>query len=334
MSAPNLRAQLSNLLAERILILDGATGTSLQGMGLEEEDYRGERFRDHPKDLRGNYDLVPLTRPDAVAKVHDAYLEAGADLIGTVTFGSTTVVQAEYELPDLEQTVRDMNLAAAGIARKCADAFTRRTPDKPRFVAGAIGPTSKTLSLSPKVDDPTFRSLDFDELADAYAGQSRALIEGGVDVLLVETIFDTLNAKAALYAIAQVQDELCTELPIMISVAITDASGRTLSGQTVEAFWNSVRHANPLSVGVNCSLGATEMRPYVAELARIATCPVSSYPNAGLPNAFGDYDEQPHTTAELLQEFAEKWPRAVAIRTLRTAWSCRQSPEPSCLHRT
>ncbi len=305
MSAPGLRAQLSNLLAERILILDGATGTSLQAMDLAEADYRGERFRDHHRELRGNYDVVPLSRPDAIAKVHDAYLEAGADIIGTVTFGSTTVVQAEYELPDLEQTVRDMNLTAARIARRCADAFSERTPEKPRFVAGAMGPTSKTLSLSPKVDDPTFRSLDFEELKHAYACQTRALIEGGVDILLVETIFDTLNAKAALNAIAQVQEELGSDHPIMISVAITDASGRTLSGQTVEAFWNSVCHADPLSVGVNCSLGATEMRPYVAELARIATCAISSYPNAGLPNAFGGYDEQPDTTAGLLGEFAE-----------------------------
>jgi 5-methyltetrahydrofolate--homocysteine methyltransferase len=305
MSASDLRSRLSTLLAERILILDGATGTTLQAMGLEEDDYRGERFQGHTRDLRGNYDVVPLTRPDAIEKVHEGYLEAGSDIIGTVTFGSTTAVQAEYELPNLEQTVRDMNLAAARIARSCADAWTARTPLKPRFVAGAIGPTSKTLSISPKVDDPTFRSLSFDELKDSYAQQVRALIEGGVDILLVETIFDTLNAKAALLSIAEVQDELGTDLPIMISVAITDASGRTLSGQTVEAFWNSVSHANPLAVGVNCSLGATEMRPHVAELARIASCHVLSYPNAGLPNAFGDYDEEPDTTGGLLREFAE-----------------------------
>ncbi len=305
MSDPDLRARLSRLLDERILILDGATGTTLQGMGLTEADYRGDRFRDHGRELKGNHDLLPLTCPAAVEKVHEGYLEAGSDIIGTVTFGTTTVAQAEYELPDLEATVRDLNLAAARIARRCADAWTAKTPDKPRFVAGAIGPTSKTLSISPKVDDPTFRSLTFDVLKASYAGQVRALIEGGVDILLVETIFDTLNAKAALVAIAEVQDELATALPIMISVAITDASGRTLSGQTVEAFWNSVRHANPLSVGVNCSLGATDMRPYVAELAKIASCYVSSYPNAGLPNAFGEYDEDPPTTAGLLHEFAE-----------------------------
>jgi 5-methyltetrahydrofolate--homocysteine methyltransferase len=305
MTTPSRRAQLESLLAERILILDGATGTTLQAMGLREEDYRGERFANHHKELRGNYDVVPLSRPDAIEKVHEGYLAAGTDIIGTVTFGSTTAVQAEYELPDLAATVRDMNLAAARIARQCADRWTARTPDKPRFVAGAIGPTSKTLSISPKVDDPTFRSLTFDALEDSYAEQVRALIDGGVDILLVETIFDTLNAKAALVAVAEVQDELGTDLPLMISVAITDASGRTLSGQTVEAFWNSVRHANPLSVGVNCSLGATDMRPYVAELAKLASCYVSSYPNAGLPNAFGAYDEEPPTTAGLLREFAE-----------------------------
>jgi 5-methyltetrahydrofolate--homocysteine methyltransferase len=274
-------------------------------MGLGEQDYRGERFAGHHKELRGNYDVVPLSRPDAIAQVHEGYLAAGSDIIGTVTFGATAVVQAEYELPDLERSVRDMNLAAARIARRCADAWTAKTPERPRFVAGALGPTSKTLSLSPKVDDPTFRSVAFDQMKRAYADQARALIEGGVHILLVETIFDTLNAKAALVGIAEVQDALGTDLPLMISVAITDASGRTLSGQTVEAFWNSVRHANPLSVGVNCSLGATEMRPYVAELARIADCYVSSYPNAGLPNAFGEYDEEPPTTARLLREFAE-----------------------------
>ncbi|MFP6628141.1 MAG: methionine synthase [Myxococcota bacterium] len=305
MSAPTVRERLERLLAERILILDGAMGTTLQAMDLVEDDYRGERFQGHHKELRGNYDLIPLSRPDVIAKVHDGFLEAGSDIIATDTFGSTCVVLAEYELPDLDETVREMNLAAARIARKCADAWTQKTPDKPRFVAGAIGPTSKTLSISPRVDDPTFRSLSFDELKDAYADQVRALTEGGVDILLVETIFDSLNAGAALVAIAEVQEQLCTDLPVMISVAITDASGRTLSGQTVEAFWNSVRHIEPLSVGVNCSLGAADMRPYVAELAGLASCHVSSYPNAGLPNAFGDYDEEPPTTAGLLREFAE-----------------------------
>ena len=305
MSPASTRERLESLLAERILVLDGATGTTLQAMGLSEDDYRGQHFGNHHRELRGNYDVVPLSRPDAIAQVHDAFLEAGSDIIGTVTFGSTTAVQAEYELPNLEQSVRDMNLAAAQIARGCADAWTQKNPDKPRFVAGAIGPTSKTLSISPKVDDPTFRSLSFEELKVSYAQQVRALCEGGVDILLVETIFDTLNAKAALVAISEVQEEQGSELPVMISVAITDASGRTLSGQTVEAFWNSVRHVDPLSVGVNCSLGATDMRPYVAELAELASCHVSSYPNAGLPNAFGDYDEQPATTSSLLREFAE-----------------------------
>ncbi len=300
-----VKQRLSELLSERILILDGATGTSFQAMELREQDYRGDRFPDHPTDLKGNHDLLPITCPDAVAKVHNDYLEAGSDIIGTVTFSSTSVAQAEYDLPDLEQTCRDLNLAAARIARECADRYTAANPDRPRFVAGAIGPTSKTLSISPKVDDPSFRDLGFAGLQHSYAEQTRALIEGGVDILLVETIFDTLNAKAALVAIREVQDELGTDLPIMISVAITDASGRTLSGQTVEAFWDSVRHVNPLSVGVNCSLGATEMRPYVAELSRIANCYVTSYPNAGLPNAFGGYDEEPPTTGSLLREFAE-----------------------------
>ena len=301
----NVKERLSELLRERILILDGATGTSFQAMGLDESHYRGSHFPEHHKELKGNHDLLPLTHPDAVREVHDAYLEAGSDIIGTVTFGTTSAVQAEYELPDLDATCRELNLAAARIARECADRFTEQDPERPRFVAGAIGPTSKTLSISPKVDDPTFRDLSFDQLKQSYQDQARALIEGGVHILLVETIFDTLNAKAALVACQEAQDELGTDLPIMISVAITDASGRTLSGQTVEAFWNAVRHVNPLSVGVNCSLGATEMRPYVAELARIADCYVTSYPNAGLPNAFGAYDEEPHTTAALLREFAE-----------------------------
>jgi 5-methyltetrahydrofolate--homocysteine methyltransferase len=301
----SLRARLEDQLSRRILILDGATGTAIQALGLVEDDYRGERFRDHHKGLIGNSELICLTRPDIIEKIHADFFEAGSDIIETVSFGATSVVQAEYELPDLDETVREINLAAAHIARRVADEYTAKTPDKPRWVAGAIGPTSKTLSISPKVDDAKFRSLTYVDLERSYADQIRALIEGGVDILMVETIFDTLNAKAALTAIGLVQEELGTDLPVMISVAITDASGRTLSGQTVDAFWNSVSHVNPVSVGVNCSLGATEMRPYVAELARIAPVYVSSYPNAGLPNAFGEYDEQPATTAELLREFAE-----------------------------
>ena len=292
---------LRDILARRILVLDGAMGTMMQAHGLTEEDYRGDAFGSAEKLLKGNHDLLSVTRPEVLRSVHDAFLEAGADVIETNTFSGTSVAQSEY---GLAHAVRDINLAAARVAREAADAWTARTPDRPRFVAGSIGPTARTLSLSPKVEDPAFRAITFEELKASYIEQVIALVEGGVDVLLVETIFDTLNAKAALFAI----DEACAALgqrpPVMLSVAITDASGRTLSGQTVDAFWNSVAHANPFSVGVNCSLGAKDMRPYVAELAKIAPCYVSSYPNAGLPNAFGEYDEQPDTTGALLREFA------------------------------
>jgi len=294
-------AELHRLLRERILVLDGAMGSMIQGFGLEEKDFRGEHFADHPSDLKGDNELLSLTRPDVIRKIHDDFFEAGADLIETNTFGSNAISQSDYSL---EHTVRDLNLASARIAAEAADEWTARDPSRPRFVAGAIGPTPKTLSISPDVNDPAARSLTFDELRSAYAEQTRALIEGDVDLLLVETIFDTLNAKAALVAIDEVFEETGIRLPIMISVAITDASGRTLSGQTVDAFWRSVAHARPLSVGVNCSLGATDMRPHVAELARIADCYVSSYPNAGLPNAFGEYDEAPATTGSLVGEFA------------------------------
>ncbi len=301
MSEDDLQEVLQGLLAERILVLDGAMGTMIQDRGLGEADFRGMRFSDHPNELKGDNELLCLTRPDVISEIHEAFLEAGCDLIETNTFGATAVAQADY---GLESLAREINLEAARIARKAADAFSAETPDRPRFVAGAIGPTPKTLSLGPDVNDPAFRAIDFDELCSAYQEQARALVEGGVDVLLVETIFDTLNAKAALVAIDQVFEELQRRLPIMISVAITDASGRTLSGQTVEAFWHSVAHARPLSVGVNCSLGAEAMRPYVAELARVSPTYVSSYPNAGLPNAFGEYEEAPETTGALLREFA------------------------------
>ena len=292
---------LKRSLAERILVLDGAMGTMVQGFGLEEADFRGEHFKEHPGELKGDNELLSLTRPDVIQNIHEQFLEAGADLIETNTFGSNAVSQADYAL---EYTARDLNLASAKIARESADSWTARDPSKPRFVAGAIGPTPKTLSLSADVNDPAARSITFDALCQAYREQTEALIEGHVDVLLVETIFDTLNAKAALVAIDEVFEATGIRLPIMISVAITDASARTLSGQTVDAFWRSIAHVNPLSVGVNCSLGATDMRPHVAELSRIADCYVSSYPNAGLPNAFGDYDEEPSTTGELLGEFA------------------------------
>jgi 5-methyltetrahydrofolate--homocysteine methyltransferase len=293
--------ELKRLLRERILVLDGAMGTMVQSFGLEEADFRRGPFADHPSELKGDNELLSITRPDVIRDIHDRFFEAGADLVETNTFGSNAISQADY---DLEHTVRDLNLASARIAREAAEAWTARDPSKPRFVAGAVGPTPKTLSISPDVNDPAARSLTFDALKDAYFDQVVALIEGDVDVLLVETIFDTLNAKAALVAIAEAFEETGIRLPIMISVAITDASGRTLSGQTVDAFWRSVAHASPLSVGVNCSLGATDMRPHVAELAKIADCYVSSYPNAGLPNAFGEYDEEPATTGRLVGEFA------------------------------
>jgi len=296
------RARFDDILDQRILVIDGAMGTMMQKQGLEERDYRGTRFSGAEATLKGNHDLISITRPDVLRSIHDGFLEAGADIIETNTFSATTVAQAEYGLQD---AVVDINRAAARIAREAADAWTAQTPDKPRFVAGAIGPTSKTLSLSERVDMPSFRSITFEQLKEAYAEQARTLIEEGVDLLLVETIFDTLNAKAAIRAIEEAGADIGRRPPLMLSVAITDASGRTLSGQTVDAFWNSVAHAQPLSVGVNCSLGAKDMRPYVQELSRIAPCYVSSYPNAGLPNAFGEYDEAPETTASLLAEFAE-----------------------------
>jgi 5-methyltetrahydrofolate--homocysteine methyltransferase len=301
MTTSNLRTQLERLLSERILVLDGAMGTVIQTEGLEEADFRGERFADHPVDLKGDNELLVLTRPNVIERIHGAFLAAGADIIETDTFGSTAVAQADYTM---EAIVYEQNVAAAKIAKRAAAEWTARTPDKPRFVAGAIGPTTKSLSISPDVNDPSFRDVTFDALREAYAEQVRGLVEGGVDVLLIETIFDTLNAKAAIVAVFEVFEEKDVELPVMISVTITDKSGRTLSGQTIEAFWTSVAHAKPLSVGINCALGASEMRPFLADLAAIAPCYVSSYPNAGLPNAFGAYDEEPAVTSELIREFA------------------------------
>ncbi|HEX7486695.1 MAG TPA: methionine synthase, partial [Vicinamibacterales bacterium] len=292
---------LSALLARRILVLDGAMGTMVQRRGLTESDFRDTRFTGHPRDLKGDNDVLVLTRPDVIRQIHDEYLAAGADIIETCTFNATAIAQADYGLGPI---VREMNAAAARLARDTADAWTARTPDRPRFVAGSIGPTNKTLSMSPDVNDPSFRATTFDQVRDAYAEQMRGLIEGGCHILLIETIFDTLNAKAAIVAALEVFEETGAELPLMLSVTITDRSGRTLSGQTVDAFWTSVAHARPLAVGVNCALGAREMRPYLADLARIANTFVSCYPNAGLPNAFGQYDEQPAETAELVRAFA------------------------------
>ena len=267
MARPANDGQIERLLAERILLLDGGMGTMLQERGLGEADYRGERFADHPKDLKGDHDLLVLTRPDVIEDVHQAYLEAGADLVETSTFTATRISQADY---GLESLCFEMNAAAARIARKAADDWTRRTPSKPRFVAGSLGPLNRALSLSPDVNDPGFRAVSFDEVREAYAEQARGLVEGGCDCLLLETIFDTLNAKAAIVAIEEVFEAQGFRLPVLLSVTIVDKSGRTLSGQTLDAFWISVAHAKPLSVGINCSLGAREMAPYVEELARIA----------------------------------------------------------------
>jgi 5-methyltetrahydrofolate--homocysteine methyltransferase len=295
------RPQLEKLLRERILVLDGAMGTMIQAEGLTEADFRGERFAAAAGDLKGNNELLTLTRPDVIAKIHDAFLAAGADIIETNTFGSTVIAQADY---GMEAVIYEQNVEAAKIAKRVTAEWSARSPDKPRFVAGAIGPTNKTLSISPKVEDPSYRNLSFDALRAAYAEQARGLIDGGVDLLLIETIFDTLNAKAAIVAVSEVFEAKRVRLPLMISATITDKSGRTLSGQTIEAFWTSVASAKPFSVGINCALGAAEMRPFLADLAAIAPCCVSSHPNAGLPNAFGAYDEEPATTGELIREFA------------------------------
>ncbi|HEY5616910.1 MAG TPA: homocysteine S-methyltransferase family protein, partial [Vicinamibacterales bacterium] len=294
--------QLHTLLARRILLLDGAMGTMIQRRSLAETDFRGERFRNHPRELKGNGDLLALTRPDVIGAIHREYLDAGADIIETNTFSSTAIAQADY---GLEAVAYELNLEGARVARAAADEWSRKTPDRPRFVAGAIGPTNRTLSISPDVNNPALRAVSFDQVRSAYRDQVRGLIDGGVDLLLVETIFDTLNAKAAIAAILETFEERSTELPLMISATITDQSGRTLSGQTLDAFYVSIRHARPFSVGLNCALGAAQMRPFLAELARIAECYVTSYPNAGLPNAFGEYDELPPDTARLLRDFAE-----------------------------
>ncbi len=293
---------LKEQLQKRILILDGAMGTMIQSYQLDEAGYRGDRFKNHPHDLKGDNDLLSLTQPDIVREIHTAYLEAGADIVETNTFNATAISQADYHM---QPAVYEMNREAARLAREAADAMSAKTPAKPRFVAGSLGPTNKTASISPDVNDPSFRSVSFDQLAAAYAEAARGLMDGGVDILLVETIFDTLNAKAAIFGILSLFDERNTKLPIMVSGTITDASGRTLSGQTTEAFYNSIRHAQPLIVGLNCALGAGALRPYIEEMSRIADSYVSIYPNAGLPNAFGGYDDTPDYMGSVLREFAE-----------------------------
>src|SRR5713226_5355981 len=295
--------QLEQLLQTRIAILDGAMGTMIQARRLDEAGFRGRQFANHPSDLKGCNDLLCLTRPELVEAIHRQYLDAGADIIETNTFNSTAISMADYKL---EQVVYDLNVAGARVARRAVEKVTDADPARPRFVAGAIGPTNRTASLSPNVNNPAFRAVTFDQLVEAYAEQVRGLLDGGVDLLLVETVFDTLNAKAALFAIDQYFETHKRRAPVMVSVTITDRSGRTLSGQTVEAFWNSIAHMPLLSVGINCALGAKQMRPYIEELSQIAPVSISCYPNAGLPNAFGGFDETPEIMSADLREFAER----------------------------
>jgi 5-methyltetrahydrofolate--homocysteine methyltransferase len=290
-------------IQNRILVLDGAMGTMLQRYNFSETDFRGERFKDFPHSLKGNNDLLSITQPQAIRDVHAQYFEAGADIIETNTFSSTTIGMADYHLENL---VYELNYQSAKIAREVADEFTAKNPNKPRFVAGSIGPTNRTASMSPDVNDPGFRAVTFDDLRIAYKQQAEALIDGGCDLLLVETIFDTLNAKAALFAIEEVKEERKIDIPIMVSGTITDASGRTLSGQTVEAFLISISHIPLLSVGFNCALGADQLKPYLKRLARNTSLNISAHPNAGLPNAFGQYDQTPQEMQELIREYLKE----------------------------
>jgi len=291
------------ILKDRILVLDGAMGTMIQQYGLEEEDFRKGWFEDHDKPLKGNNDLLSMTRPEIIQEIHEKYLEAGADIVETNTFSGTTIAQADY---GLERAAYDINYHGAKVAKQACDKYTELNPDKPRFVAGSIGPTNMTLSISPDVNDPGYRAITFEKLVEAYKEQTKGLIDGGSDILLVETVFDTLNAKAALFAITSVQEELGTNLPVMVSGTITDASGRTLSGQTAEAFLISVEHANLLSVGLNCALGASALRPYLQVLKKKAPFYVSAHPNAGLPNEMGEYDETPEMMAAQIKEFLDE----------------------------
>ncbi|PTP40167.1 methionine synthase, partial [Vibrio splendidus] len=298
----NVRQKIDALLKQRILLIDGGMGTMIQDYKLEEQDYRGERFADWHSDLKGNNDLLVLTQPKLIKDIHMEYLEAGADILETNTFNSTTIAMADY---DMESLSEEINFTAAKLAREAADEWTAKTPDKPRFVAGVLGPTNRTCSISPDVNDPGYRNVSFDELVEAYSESTRALIKGGSDLILIETIFDTLNAKACSFAVESVFEEVGITLPVMISGTITDASGRTLSGQTTEAFYNALRHVKPISFGLNCALGPDELREYVGEMSRISECNVSAHPNAGLPNAFGEYDLSPEDMAEHVKEWAE-----------------------------
>ena len=292
---------LQNILAKRIMVIDGAMGTMIQQYKLSEEDYRGERFKNYSQSVKGNNDLLVLTQPKIIADIHRAFLNAGADIIETNTFNANFYSMADYAM---ENIVTEINFEAAKIARNVANEITKLNPSKPRLVAGAIGPTNKAASLSPDVNNPGFRSVSFNDLVKAYSEQANALIDGGVDIILVETVFDTLNSKAALFAINTIFDERNISMPIMVSGTITDASGRTLSGQTPEAFYISISHAGLFSVGLNCALGAAQMRPFIEEISEVAECYVSCYPNAGLPNEFGEYDESPENMAKVIEDFA------------------------------
>ena len=287
--------------ADRILLLDGAMGTAVQNLKLTEADYRGDRFKDHPEDLKGNADILNLVRPEAIRAVHDSYLEAGADIIETNTFNATSISQADYGTAPLAY---EINLEGARIGREAVDHFNTLTPDRPRFLIGSMGPTNKTLSVSPDVDRPEYRAVTFDEVEASYKEAAAGLVDGGADFLLIETIFDTLNAKAAIAGIQELEAERDIDIPVMLSLTVTDLSGRTLSGQTVEAFWNSVRHARPLAIGVNCAFGAQDLRPFVKELSRLADCLLVAFPNAGLPDELGQYTEPPDVTAGELGEWA------------------------------
>ncbi len=294
---------IKDILSKRIMIIDGAMGTMIQKYNLSEEQYRGERFKDIEKLVKGNNDLLVLTQAQIISEIHGQFLEAGADIIETNTFNAQSISMADYNMKDL---VREINLEAAKIAKKIANEYTLKNPDKPRFVAGAIGPTNRTASLSPDVNQPGFRAVTFSDLCEAYSEQINALIDGGVDLLLVETIFDTLNAKAALFAINTIKEERQLDIPVMVSGTITDASGRTLSGQTPEAFWNSLSHANLLSIGLNCALGAKDMMPHISEISKVSWIYTTAYPNAGLPNEFGEYDESPKAMANVVEQFMKE----------------------------
>ena len=328
---------IKDILNKRIMIIDGAMGTMIQKYHLSEEQYRGERFKDIEQLVKGNNDLLVLTQAHIISEIHGQFLEAGADIIETNTFNAQSISMADYNMTEL---VREINLEAAKIAKKIANEYTLKNPDKPRFVAGAIGPTNRTASLSPDVNQPGYRAVTFSDLCEAYSEQINALIDGGVDLLLVETIFDTLNAKAALFAINTIKEERKLDIPVMVSGTITDASGRTLSGQTPEAFWNSLSHANLLSIGLNCALGAKDMMPHINEISKVSWIYTTAYPNAGLPNEFGEYDESPEAMAKVVEQFMkEGWVNMIGgccgttpehikeIALVASKYSPRQVPE-------